>query len=171
VRLRFWTNLLEPATAPAAELVALYARRWDHELYWKEIKLQLRKTELLQSHTPHNAGQEIAAIIILSSLLAEERALAAAGEVPVLRISFGKTLELLRPLWVILQAGHDLFSVEQKQQLVQRLRQQLRDQLLPPRRQRSCRRSIRQTQKVWPRTFQPESHEAPISLQVLKIET
>jgi len=169
VNLRFWTSLLDPVGAPAIELVGLYARRWEHELYWKEIKLQLRKSEVLQSHTPHTASQEIAAMIILSSLLAEERASAAAEEIPVLRISFARTLDLIRPLWLIMQVGGDLFSPEQKKELVARLRQQLRNHPSQRRRQRSCRRSIRQPQKVWPRTMQPESHEGPLSLNVLEI--
>jgi len=57
-QLRLWTTLLNPATAPATELVELYAQRWEHELFYREIKRQLRKNGLLQSHTVTTAAQE-----------------------------------------------------------------------------------------------------------------
>jgi hypothetical protein len=59
--LRFWTSLLDPKSAPAQEMVELYARRWEHELYYRELKRQLRKNEVLQSHTVETGAQEIAA--------------------------------------------------------------------------------------------------------------
>ena len=69
-------------------------------MYCRELKHALRKSEVLQSHTVMTAAQEISAIVLASALLATERARAAAGEVPVLRVSFVKTLELMRPLWL-----------------------------------------------------------------------
>lgn len=45
--LRLWTTLLDPASAPARELAHLYASRWEHELYFREVKRQLRRTALL----------------------------------------------------------------------------------------------------------------------------
>ena len=40
-----------PRTAPALELAQLYAQRWEHELYFREVKRQVRKTDLLaESH-------------------------------------------------------------------------------------------------------------------------
>src|SRR5438128_6309299 len=78
--LRLWTSLLDPRSAPALELAPLYARRWEHELYFREMKRQLRKTAVLQSHTVDTAAQEIAALILASALLATERARAATGD-------------------------------------------------------------------------------------------
>jgi hypothetical protein len=119
--LRLWTTLLDPTRAPAGELVELYARRWEHELFYREIKRQLRKSGLLQSHTVTTAAQEIAALLLAAALLAQERDRAAAGRVPVLRVSFIKLLELLRPLWLVLALGDDLLSQQQKKQLTQRI--------------------------------------------------
>jgi len=49
---------------PAAlALAELYARRWEHELYFREAKRVLRQTDVLQSHTVETGAQEIAAII------------------------------------------------------------------------------------------------------------
>ena len=86
--LRLWTSLLDPARAPAQELIELYARRWEHELYYRELKRQLRKSEVLQSHTVETGAQEIAAVVLASALLARERARAATGVASVLRVSF-----------------------------------------------------------------------------------
>jgi hypothetical protein len=44
------------------------------EVYFRELKRQLRKTDVLQSHTVETAAQEIAAMVLASALLATERA-------------------------------------------------------------------------------------------------
>ena len=60
---RLWTSLLDWRGHPAAQLLALYARRWEQEIFYKELKVDMRSTPLLQSHTPLTAMQEIAALI------------------------------------------------------------------------------------------------------------
>src|SRR6202163_2625430 len=114
--LRLWTSLLDARTAPALELAPLYARRWEHELYFRQVKRQLRKTAVLQSHTVDTAAQEIAALVLASALLAAERARAAAGHIPVLHVSFGKVLELVKPMWLMLGFFDDLVTNRQKDQ-------------------------------------------------------
>lgn len=64
----------------------------------------------MRPHTLETGAQEIAAVVLASVLLASERVRAAAGEVPALRVSFIKTLELMRPLWLTLALGGDLLS-------------------------------------------------------------
>jgi len=68
--LRLWTTLLDPKLAPAAELAELYAQRWEHELFYRELKHQLRQSEVLQSHTRAAAAQEIAALMLAAALFA-----------------------------------------------------------------------------------------------------
>ena len=165
--LRLWTSLLDPRSAPALELAQLYARRWEHELYYRQLKLELRQSELLQSHTVHTAAQEIAALVLASALLAHERARAAAGLVPVLRVSFVKTLELLRPLWLVLALGADLLSARQKEQLTERFYEQMRRGLSQPRRSRSCPRAVRQPVTGWPRLQENQSLEGPLHFHLL----
>jgi hypothetical protein len=46
-------------------------------LYYRELKHQLRKSEVLPSHTLETGAQEIAAVVLASALLARERARAA----------------------------------------------------------------------------------------------
>jgi len=72
--LRRWTNLLDPKSAPASELIDLYARRWEHELYYRELKRQGRKNEVRHSHTLETGAQEIAALVLASALMARARA-------------------------------------------------------------------------------------------------
>jgi hypothetical protein len=160
--LRLWTSLLDPKSAPAGELAELYAQRWEHELYYRELKHALRKGEVLQSYTVMTAAQEIAAIVLASALLATERARAAAGEVPVLRVSFVKTLELMRPLWLVFELGADLLSQEQKEALVERFYEQARRMVSQSRRSRSCPRAVRQPVGSWPRLVNNKSCEGPL---------
>jgi hypothetical protein len=165
--LRLWTTLLDPAVAPADELAPLYARRWEHELYYREIKRVLRKTDRLNSHTVTTAAQEIAAVVLASALLARERVRIAANTTPLLRLSFAKTLALVGPLWLIFALGADLLSEEQKQQLLDRFYAQARRHLIRPRPGRSCPRAVRQPVSGWPRLLKNESHEGPLRFQVV----
>jgi hypothetical protein len=96
--LRLCTSLLDHRTAPALELAKLYASRWEHELYFREAKRVLRQTDVLQSHTVETGAQEIAAIILATALIARERARAANGRVPVLRVKFGLVLAIVRSI-------------------------------------------------------------------------
>jgi hypothetical protein len=166
--LRLWTSLLHPQNAPAQELMALYARRWEHELYYRELKRQLRKSEVLQSHTLETGAQEIAAVVLASALLARERARAAAKQTPVLRVSFIKTLELLRPLWLTLALGGDLLSARQKQQLTEKFLAWAGRYVTRRRRQpRSCPRAVRQPVSGWPRLLQNQSWKGPVRFKLL----
>ena len=168
--LRLWTSLLDPKSAPAQELIELYARRWEHELYYRELKRQLRKNEVLQSHTVETGAQEIAALVLASALLARARTQAAAtGEAtPVLRVSFVKTLELMRPLWLTLALGGDLLSARQKEQLTERFLEQA-GRLITRRRPRprSCPRAVRQPVSSWPRLRRNQSWDGPAQFKIL----
>ncbi len=167
VELRLWTSLLDPKEAPASELVELYSKRWEHELFYRELKHQLRKSEVLQSHTLETAAQEIAALILAAALLAQERNRAAAGQVPVLRVSFIKLLELMRPLWLVFALGNDLLEPWQKQQLTERFYAQARRCLSPKHRSRSCPRAVRQPVSGWPRLLKNTSSDVPITFTIL----
>lgn len=166
-QLRLWTSLLDWRSAPALELARLYAQRWEHELYYRQLKRQLRQTEVLQSHTVETAAQEVAALVLASALLAAERARAAAGQVPVLRVSFVKVLELLQPLWLTLELGEDLLSERQKNELVKRFYEQMGRCVTPRRRARSCLRAVRQPVSGWPRLQRPASVAGPQHFQLL----
>ncbi len=165
--LRLWTSLLDPKQAPAAELVRLYAQRWEHELYYRHLKHELRKSDLLQSHTVHTAAQEIAAFMLVSALLARERARTADGQLPTLRVSFVKTLELLRPLWLVFEVGADLLSPRIQRELSERFDTFARRFASRPHRSRSCPRALRQPVSKWPRLMHNHSVEDPLQFAIV----
>jgi hypothetical protein len=149
---RLWTSLLDWRRHPATELLALYARRWEHELFYRELKVDMRSTPLLQSHTPLTAMQEIAALILAYAVLVDYRVEAASvGEVGVLRISFLKTLNIVQGLWQFLEVTADMLTPAQVRLVVRRTLRKIADMALPKRRQRSCQRALRQPVSSWPR--------------------
>jgi hypothetical protein len=165
---RLWTSMLDPKLAPACELVELYGQRWEQELYFRQLKLQLRRTELLQSHTVTTAAQEIVLFILATALVARERVHAAKGVAPVLRVSFVKVLELLRPLWLFLAIGRGIISENQQRKLIQRFYDYMLLQLVQVRQSRSCPRKVRQPVGKWPRLLKNESWEGPLTFSILR---
>lgn len=165
--LRLWTSLLDPKSAPADELIELYAQRWEHELFYRQLKRQLRRNEVLQSHSMETGAQEIAAMMLVAGMLAQQRAEAANGQVPALRISFLKLLELMRPLWLVLELGDDLLEEWQKKELTKRFQKQARGCLTPRKRARSCPRAVRQPIGKWPRLIKNQSWSGPATFEVI----
>jgi hypothetical protein len=165
--LRLWTTLVDVQTAPALELARLYASRWEHELYFREVKRELRRTALLQSHTVETGAQEIAAIVLASAVLATERARAARGTVPVLRVRFGQVLNVVRGLWLFFGPFENLMTDQLKSRFVRRGYTLMRHSLIAPRRSRTCPRAVRQPVRGWPRLLHPQSIEGPLHFQVL----
>jgi hypothetical protein len=162
-----WTDLLDPTTAPALELAQLYARRWEHELYFRELKRVVRKTDVLQSHTVITGAQEIAALVLASAVLADERR-RAAGAMPVLRVSVSKLLErCIKPMWFYLDIAPDLLTERQITEIVRRSYARARESLTAPRRARTCPRAVRQPIQAWPRLLQADSTTGDIRFQIV----
>lgn len=168
---RLWTSLRDWRAHPAAVLLALYGRRWEHEGFYRELKVDLRGAELVQSHTPETAAQEIAAFLLGYAMLVEQRMqAAAAGEVPVLRISFRQTLAVVRTLWTTLALTGDLLSQAEKRLVVQRALDQIAAQVSAPRRSRSCPRAVRQPVGSWPRLKRNTYQRSPVGITVTPVE-
>ena len=167
VEVRFWTSLLDPQAWPAKELVKLYATRWEHELYFRELKSVLGTNNLLRSQTVETAAQEVAAMIIGSALIATERSKLKPGEELAHRVSFLKVWELLQPLWLTLLLGADILSEEQKRQLVERFYGMASQMTMSKKRERSCPRVVRQRQARWPRKTDHQSAQGPINVRVI----
>jgi hypothetical protein len=165
--LRLCTSLLDHRTAPALELAKVYASRWEHELYFRNAKRVLRQTEVLQSHTVETGAQEIAAIILVTALLARERARAANGQVPALRIKFGVVLAIVRSMWFYLGPMEDLLTEKQKGQVVARGQALMRRSLTGPRRSRTNPRAVRQPVTKWPRLLATNSVEGPMQFKLV----
>jgi len=149
---RLWTSLLDWKKHPATELLALYVQRWEQEIFYKELKVNMRSTPCLQSHTPLTAVQEIAALILAYSVLVDYRVEAASlGQVGVLRISFIKTLQVIQGLWQFLELTSDMLTPAQVCLVVRRCLRRIADKAIPKRRARSCPRKLRQPVSSWPR--------------------
>lgn len=168
VHLRLWTSLLDCVQAPARELIDLYITRWEQELYFRELKRELGVNDLLQSQTPETGAQEVAAMIIGSSLIAEERSKLKPGEELSHRISFIKVWETLEPLWLVLFLGADILTETQKQQLAERFHGLASRRVMQKKRTRSCPRALRQPIQRWPRKRNQKSSKDPLTISVVR---
>jgi hypothetical protein len=167
VSVRLWTSLLDETRHPAAELVGLYMSRWEQELYFRELKRDLGVNDLLRSLTPETAAQEVAAMIVGSSLLAEERSKLKPGQQGCHRISFVKLSQTLEPLWLTLAVGADLLSAQQKQTLTDRFYALAARCVMPKKRTRSCPRVLRQPVQPWPRKTDQKGSKDPVSISII----
>jgi len=90
------TSLLDAEVHPAADIAALYLRRWAIELFFRDIKTSMGM-DVLSCLSPHMIRREIAMFVIAYNLL---RALmqdaAIAYHRDIARLSFKGTADLLR---------------------------------------------------------------------------
>jgi putative transposase len=153
VRIRFWTTLLDAEKYPASALVELYVQRWEHELTYRELKLDVRRADVLNSHTPAAALQELAAKVLALAAVAQVRAAATEPLAqPARRISLRKLLLATLSLWEAFELAGPILTPEQKAYAMQRYFARLkREAILPERRPRHCPRAVRQPVTGWPR--------------------
>jgi hypothetical protein len=94
---RLVTSLLDPATAPAEELIVAYHSRWEFELTVDEVATHQRPTLPLRSKHPLGVVQEVYALLLAHYLI---RALmveaAATASLPPTQLSFLASLRLVR---------------------------------------------------------------------------
>lgn len=153
VVIRLWTTLLDPIAYPARELVELYAQRWEHELAYRELKLNVRCGDVLNSHTADTALQELAALVLAMACVARVRAAATAPlAMPARRISLRKLLLATLSLWEAFALGGSSLTAKQKTHMLDAYFTRLqREAILPQRRPRHCPRAVRQPVGGWPR--------------------
>ena len=160
VELRLWTSLLDPQAHPALELVGLYATRWEHELFYRELKSHLHgRDNLLDAQTPESAAQEALALLMAAAVIARQRAgVAAAAGVAMRKISFAKVLEATVALCRVMELGRDLIDDAARAEWTRRVLAELVvTALIPDRKPRSCDRGLRQPTKNWKKIRQPTS--------------
>lgn len=159
---RLVTNLLDPAQAPAGELAALYAQRWEIESILDELKTHQRGPRvILRSRTPEGVYQEAWGYLCVHYAL---RALihdaADRGDLDPDRISFTKTLHAARRS---VRAG--LSSTVNLATALHRAITEILHPLLPKRRLRANARVVRRkmsnyalkraTHRAWPSPTRP----------------
>jgi len=95
---RLVTTLADPAAAPASQVAACYAQRWEIETSYREIKVStLRPGQVLRSQHPAGIAQEIWALLCACQLTHHTRAAAAtASGLDPDRISYTTTLRAIR---------------------------------------------------------------------------
>ncbi|MGB8710249.1 MAG: hypothetical protein WCD39_10855 [Methyloceanibacter sp.] len=108
-------------------------------------------------------------MVLAHAMLAQQRMKAASESGnDVLRISFDKTLVLIRSLWVTLAAGKGIISQKQAGALTRRVLDLLAQILLPVRRKRSCPRKVRQPVSSWPRLAENSYSLGETQYEILK---
>lgn len=148
---RVWTDLLDPVRYPAPELAGVMSHRWEHEVYYKEVK-SLCPHHYLDSQLLETAAVEIMALIWVSALLARARSQVAAEEERAeISISFSKTHDTLQKLLWLVMIGVGILTPEQIEHLAREAFTNLQQSINPPRRNRCCPRKVRRKQKQWPR--------------------
>jgi hypothetical protein len=103
---RLVTTILDPDAAPAVELAALYAQRWELETALDELKTHQRGPNLvLRSKTPEGVEQEVWGMLLVHYAIRQLMHQAALdGEVDPDRVSFVRSLRVVRRQ-VMRQAG------------------------------------------------------------------
>jgi len=98
VTYRLVTTILDPARAPAAELAALYAERWEQEGALDELKTHQRGAgAVLRSKTPDGVEQEVwAHLLVHYALRALMHQAALDHDLDPDRLSFVRSLRVVR---------------------------------------------------------------------------
>ena len=69
--IRLWTSLLDPEEHPALALVELYTKRWEEELFFRELKTHVHGADsLLHAQTVESAAMEVMALLLAAAVLA-----------------------------------------------------------------------------------------------------
>ena len=168
VSVRLWTSLLDWRENGALELLALYSRRWEQEVFYRELKVEMRTSPVMRSHTPETAAQEMAAWVMAHAVLVRARMAAArVGKVEVLQISFGKTLALMQPLWQVVKCCRGILTDKQIGEMTERVLEILAGWVVPERRKRTCPRAVRQPVSSWPRLVHNSYQTGPTEFEIL----
>lgn len=148
------TTLLDPIAYPAADLAALYLRRWRVELFLRDIKTTLQ-LDVLSCKTPAMLYRELLMHLIAYNLI---RCLMveAAGiyDADLARVSFKGTLDTVRHFSLVIAQSP---SRRQRAQLVNDMLAALVADLVPHRPNRIEPRSLKRRHKDFPSMMLPRA--------------
>jgi hypothetical protein len=148
---RLVTSLLDAAAHPAAELVALYHRRWEQELVFAQIKDQLAKRPMhIRAKDPLRVCQEVEALLLGHYLVrwAMLQAARKAG-VPAVSLSFRGALRVLEVRLARIPA-RPAAAKRWWRRWWEELLSEIGRQRLRPRAGRRCPRARKVTRSHWP---------------------
>ena len=170
VRVTLVTTLLDATLYPAADLIALYRRRWQMELTLRHLKTTMGM-EQLRCKSPEMARKELLAFLLaynlIRCLMAE--AVAQAG-IEMDRVSFKGTVDAVRNYAAEMRATR---SPSKRKQLWQRLVQTIASDLVPERPGRTEPRAVKRRPKPFPLLNRPRHlfKEIPHLSRYRKIKT
>lgn len=169
--LRLWTSLSDSARYPAEDLARRYIERWEHELYYRELKLDVRNARVLASHAPETALQEIAALVLASAVIARIRVETGTQlQVSPRRMSFSKLMSSTEELWNAYRLVGELSTPALRERMWKQYLDDVRSwAVLPERRSRSCPRVLRQPVSKWPRKVDQLSHVGKVTLELVRV--
>ena len=135
------TTLLDPIRYPSEEIVNLYFKRWDVELFFRDIKIAMGM-DILRCQTPEMIRKEILMNFIAYNCVRRLMYEAAEkAEIPVRKVSFKGSLQAIRS-WSP-QFNHENLGKAERGKLLDDLYASMTDLLLPQRPGRSeprCRK-------------------------------
>lgn len=142
------TSLLDPVRYPASEIAQLYCDRWEQEMAYDEIKTEtLESCETVRSKSPERVRQEVWGVLTAYNVIRREiEAVALQLKVPPSRISFRASLMLIRDLFYWAEVA----SPGRLPKMLAKLRMDLADFILPPRRKRTYPREVKRLQLKYP---------------------
>jgi hypothetical protein len=168
IEVRLWTSLLPVGEFPALELLRLYGLRWEQEIAFKELKVQLQGGPLLDSQTLETAMQEVVCLIVAQAMVARIRIQTAQSlQGRVLQISFAKVREHVQGFWYMCQWYPDTPD-ENKRKVAASMIKYLIENATQTRRARSCPRAVRQPVTGWPRLLRNQSFRGEIHCEVIR---
>jgi hypothetical protein len=152
VRVTLVTTLLDAQLYPAADLIALYRRRWQLELSLRHVKTTMGM-EQLRCTSPETAGKELLAFLVaynlIRCLMAEAVALA---DVEMERVSFKGTVDAVRNYAAEIRAAR---SRKQRAALWDELVKTIAADLVPQRPGRTEPRALKRRPKPYARLTKP----------------
>jgi hypothetical protein len=146
------TTLLDAQAYPAEELARLYARRWQIELWFRDIKTSMGM-EVLRCKSPQMLHKELEMFFIAYNLIRCLMAQAGAlFEAPLERLSFKGTVDAVRQFSLAIAQSR---TGKKQKQLMTRLLQTIAQDQVPDRAGRSEPRAVKRRPKPYPLLNRP----------------
>jgi len=181
---RLWTNLTDCCEHPAEELAQLYNTRWEHEGYYKELKVEMKKHKYLSSQLLETAQIEILTMVWASALIARERQRIheqtdqraeqspesgeQAIELDTRSVRFDLVRENVTHLWFLYESVGDIITEKQYQSFADKFTKEADIFRSSKRRRRTCPRKIRQSVAHWPKLRERAESREPIEITVIE---
>lgn len=142
---RLLTTLLDADEHPAVTLIELYHERWEEELTIDELKTHQQQRPVLRSQTPAGVVQEIHGMLlahfVVRTLMFEA---SVTKDVAPRRVSFTGALKILR-----CRLAECPRHAAGQQDWYDNLVQEIAEEMLPPRRDRTNPRVIKRKMSKW----------------------